>query len=464
MKAFFSTHRLDVAALVLIGLLMLAIGLTLIGGDRAGVAVTATFPLNQAHARTPIRVTFGEPMNAEDVQSRFNIDPPVKGTFSWTGTQLTFTPGHAWTSGQQYTVTIRAGATSVQQRRLNEDVSWSFTVVAPRVVYLSPAVKAPGSDSPNLWLIDPAVPFVPKQLTHSRSGLLADFAVSPGGTQIAFAEVGDRGTADLYILTVETGEIQQITRCIDARCQAPDWSPDGTRLVYERIELNSSLPDIDRGVPRAWIVNLADLTTAPLLASSQLLGKAPHWSPTGTQIALVDQNAQGIVLYNIQTADRQIIPSLVGENGVFDPTGARLIYPELQQTPQGFFTVFSVADLTNQSLRPLTERNRLFEDGQASWRPDGKQVAITRKYMDEDITPGRQLFLVDPDSGVGTPLISDPNYNQGAISWDPAGEQLVIQRFPYGDAEAQPGIWVYNLREKAITHIARNGFLPQWLP
>ena len=52
--------------------------------------------------------------------------------------------------------------------------------------------------------------------------------------------------------TQDGGAIQQITHCLKALCQAPDWSPDGLRIAYERIELNKDLPQLDQGVSIIW--------------------------------------------------------------------------------------------------------------------------------------------------------------------------------------------------------------------
>src|SRR5262249_9041668 len=228
-----------------------------------------------------IRITFAEPMDTASVESRFVLDPPLPGKFSWSGAQLTFTPERPLPGRQHYVVTVRAGAASALGRKLISDIRWAFDVLPSRVTYLAPAVQD-GSEPANLWLVEPSAPLGTKQITHSSRSVLPDYAPSPDGTRIVFAEAAADGTTDWYLLTVDSGAVQRITQCLRAMCQAPDWSPGGTKIVYERTEL------ADKESPRAWIVSLADLSTAPLLSSSQLLGKGPRWSPDGNQIALYD--------------------------------------------------------------------------------------------------------------------------------------------------------------------------------
>jgi Tol biopolymer transport system component len=458
-------ERFDYAALVLAALIVIAIVVTVAVGDRAGVGVVSIAPQGQAHTTSTIHVSFAEPMDSASVEKHFVISPPAPGKFSWNGPQLTFAPVPALAAGQTYTVTVQAGAASTQGRLLTQDMRWTFTVRRSRVAYLAPAIHDDPPAPPNLWTVDPADPTSAKQITFNSAGIFPDYAASPDGTRIAFAQPGADGTADLYLMTLDTGAIQRVTRCVDASCQSPSWSPDGTRIVYERVELNTNLQQLDRGVPRAWIVNLNDLSTTPLLVNSQLLGKQPRWSPDGSQIAVYDQNAHGTIIYNLTDGSSSIITSAQDETGLFDPSGKRMVYPDLLQTQIGFSTTLAIADLGAQQVHPLTSKDQAsVDDRQAAWTPDGKLLAVTRRYLDESQTAGAQVYLINPDTAEVQPLIKDPQYNHGAIAWDPTGNQLVMQRFPTTNQDGQPSIWVYNMQTKAIREIATNAYLPQWIP
>ncbi len=466
--------RFEIAAGIVIVLVLISIGTTISAGDRAGVAVVNISPQGTAHTTSTINITFGEPMDAASVAQHFIIQPHVDGKITWSGPQLTFAPAHPLAGGQSYSVTLKAGAVSAQGRHLMDDSTWRFNVGSPLVVYLWPASQGDSTAPSNLWVVDPAAPFTGTQLTFSKTGILPDYTVSTDGTRVAFAQNNADGSADLYMLEldeldtgVKAGSIQRLTQCVSAVCQMPDFSPDGTRIAYERIEQNPQLDERDRGVPRTWILNLKDLSTTPLLPSSELLGHAPHWSPDGTQIAVHDQTLHAIAIYNLTNGDRKLIPSLVGDNGIFDPTGGRFVYPELAQTADGFFTTLSIADLAHpeNGTHSLSGNNGAqVDDGLAAWNPDGKQLAVTRQYLSTDTSNARQLYLIDPVTGDAQALTQDSNYTNGAIAWNPSGNQIVVQRFPVLDQNAQPGIWVYDLNAKTLRQIANNGYLPQWIP
>ncbi len=458
--------RLDFGVGAAIVILLLAIAATIAIGDRAGVGVISLQPVGEAHTTMPIHVVFNEPMNAASVESRFTIQPPVVGKFTWNGPQLTFKPSTALAADQTYTVTIRAGAVSTRGRRVVDDIHWTFHVGRPRIIYLAPAVREERTEPPNLWIVDPAAPFVAKPLTTSTNGII-DFRPSPDGTQVAYADKTEDGGADLYAATVDSGAIQRLTNCVKALCQSPAWSPDGTRIAYERTELDKDLPQAEQNAPRTWVVSLKDLSTSPLFSEAQLLGQMPHWSPGGAQIAVYDRNLRGIAVYDLVNGDRKFIPTIVEETGAFDPTGALLAYPELQQSPSGFFNTFALADLANpqSGIRPLAgPDDPPVKDHQIAWNPDGKSLAITREYGDNQLNCQPQVYRLDPATGKTQPLVVDGNYIEGAIGWNPQGDQLVMQRYPCLDPEGQPGIWVYDTQSSALRQVAKNGFVPQWLP
>lgn len=106
-------------------------------------------------------------------------------------------------------------------------------------------------------------------------------AWSPDGAQIVFVR-GDSdvsplagGTAQLFILTLATGEERQLTNA-DALHNAPAWSPDGEWIAY--------VSDAE-GSPQLYKMrvdgsDILRLTHAPGTSSFN-----PAWSPDGTTLA-----------------------------------------------------------------------------------------------------------------------------------------------------------------------------------
>jgi Tol biopolymer transport system component len=385
--------------------------------------------------------------------------------------------------GQPYTVTIRAGAAARSGRRLIADLTWMFTARAPRVVYLAPAISPTEAAAPpsNLWLVDPAAPGDAAQLTRGTISPADDYRPSPDGSQIAYSKPMGRGTSDIFVLNMATGAERRVVNCapVQARCINPEWAADGVRLAYERAELDPALAAEDRDKARAWLVNLRDLGTAPLLTNTLYLGGGPKWSPDMRQIAVHDRNLGGIAVYDLLTGEQKRLPT--EENAVdayqFAPDGVRFVYLKLTFFGSMFSSELELADLQDPAagVRKLSGADRaVVEDKQPVWWPGRAGViTFTRRYLDGSGARNAQIYTVDTASGTLGPLLQDPDaarYFHGAVSWSPAGDKLLMQRLPVADFGAAddlagaPGIWVYDPASGALTQIADNGYFPRWLP
>jgi Tol biopolymer transport system component len=63
-------------------------------------------------------------------------------------------------------------------------------------------------------------------------------AWSPNGAQLAFeARPSTASQSDIYILTLATGDVRQLTTTLDNDAH-PTWSPDGTRIAFSRQSSN----------------------------------------------------------------------------------------------------------------------------------------------------------------------------------------------------------------------------------
>ena len=82
--------------------------------------------LAQASAETGIQITFATAMDQTDVESRFRIEPAVKGTFHWDANRLVFSPRDRLAPDTRYAVSL-VGAHDRQGNRVAGDVSFSFT-------------------------------------------------------------------------------------------------------------------------------------------------------------------------------------------------------------------------------------------------------------------------------------------------------------------------------------------------
>lgn len=95
---------------------------------------------------TPVTVVFDRPMiplttatNSAMKKSAFTISPEIKGEGRWLGTTAyQFRPAERLQKATTYTVTVPKGISSQDGGILQEDYTWTFSSVRPRVVQRSP--------------------------------------------------------------------------------------------------------------------------------------------------------------------------------------------------------------------------------------------------------------------------------------------------------------------------------------
>ena len=115
---------------------------------------------------------------------------------------------------------------------------------------------------------------------------------SPDGSRIA----GSAGSGSLFIVNADgTGEQALTSPAANQYDEVPDWSPDGTSLVFSERTLNG---------PSALFSIGADGSGEHQLTSGAFSDYAPSWSPNGAQIVFVRRVAAGdnFQLYTVAAA------------------------------------------------------------------------------------------------------------------------------------------------------------------
>ncbi len=84
--------------------------------------------------RSPISIAFLTPMNTSLTESSVQIEPAVRGRFSWRGTTLIFTPIEDWPMQAGVRITVTREARSWLLRRMEREFSFHFTTLGPPVV------------------------------------------------------------------------------------------------------------------------------------------------------------------------------------------------------------------------------------------------------------------------------------------------------------------------------------------
>lgn len=137
------------------------------------------------------------------------------------------------------------------------------------------------------------------QLTSAEADDLYP-AYSPDGSEIAFISYRT-GTGQVWLMNTDGTNEHQLTFDSVEKDQVPDWSPDGSRLVYAG--------GVDFGPFDLYVIDADGGGLQQITSTPDDDDFAPTWSPDGTSIAFVSARSDGRFVY------------IVGGDG----TGERLV-------------------------------------------------------------------------------------------------------------------------------------------
>ncbi|MCW2607343.1 MAG: amidohydrolase [Frankiales bacterium] len=216
-------------------------------------------------------------------------------------------------------------------------------------------------------------------------------AVSPDGSRLAFAAfpVGDSEVRSLHLWTArpDGSDLRQVTtgRADDAW---PDWSPDGSTLVFLR------------DTPTGRVVATVPAGGGPVRTLAAGTG-APTWSPDGAFVAFGDAGGVSVV-----PADgRQVDALLPGtpESPLYEPDwspdGTRLLVTEGGRDGT---TSVQVVELAGGATRTVAVGALRDPVHSPAWSADGRTAYLARGYE-----PGT-IARVDTMTGVLDPGFSTP--------------------------------------------------------
>jgi len=435
-------------------------------------------------AAADLRLVFSRSMQPASVTDRLSLDPSIPGSFSWDGKTLIFKPDTIWPSGEKITVSLAAGARAAGLLSLpvRENASWSFTIGQPRLAYLYPADKAS-----NIYVLNPSTD-AKQRLTDSPGGVL-EFDISPDGKTIYYSVRNDKNGSSIYRLehldTIEEDGQDGlplptpilVLDCQQAFCRAPQISPQGDYLAYERTDvLGSGNPTY----PQVWLMPIHSAGEAdsqpgePVLAGDQNdQTLQPAWSPSGI-LTFYDSTSSAFVMLDPHGGDKTTFHNETGEPGAWDPQGKVYVASEISFSTTGnpeqtgltpiansHLIQFDRAKKTSQDL----SKDENLEDTTPAFSPDGTWLAFARKYLDaQRWTPGRQVWLMHPDGSEARQLTNDPLFNHYEFAWAPTGKQLAYVRFNQTVPTEPPEIWMVDPVSTRSTRLVAGGYAPQWTP
>jgi Tol biopolymer transport system component len=318
-----------------------------------------------------------------------------------------------------YLAEILARTTRTRQRPAWSSLERWLPVRAPMKIMLLPRIA---------WLLIVAGLIIGLAtvaiLVGSRPRLPGPFGLAGNGTLAYGAQDGD-----IYVLDSATGRSQPLV-ADPAKDETPSFSRDGSTFVFAR----------ESETPGLWRLMLADADGTNIRPLTQPIYPTwNEWSPSGTQIVVVDTSAitGRLFLYHVDGSPPTLldIGDLEPSSVVFRTTGDELVFRGSKAGLHGLYTIHTNGTGLRSILPPT--------GGDLDWQepalsPDGKTVAYTSWKAGPPRSPGRDpvhaavgsIHLLDLDDGLDRAVELDGSTTtDGWPQWSPDGTLLVFQRY-----------------------------------
>lgn len=246
---------------------------------------------------------------------------------------------------------LLSGETSAKFEELHwlrPGLSWS-----PDGKFLVFASKAGKSDA--LHILDVSEAEVIRTLRYDLDGIFSP-VYSPDGSRIAFVGMKN-GQSDIYSLTLESGDLEQITDDIFSDLD-PSWSPDGRYIAFisdrgdylEKPPEDFRMSAHDYHQTDVYMINLATFTIQRI-TNSPANERTPEWSPRENILSYISDRdgVYNLYLHNLSTDEYYPITNLL--TGCFQPSWSKEGGLAFASFFDGGYDIFYLRDPFDPSLR-----------------------------------------------------------------------------------------------------------------
>ncbi len=297
----------------------------------------------------------------------------------------------------------------------------------------------------------------PKQLTTQAQDIL-EFNISPKG-HTAFTQSDDDNSLDIWLLWNKMPDTVPLVECgPTGACQNPRWSPSQNVFAYEQSPIYDG--EIARKESRLWWYDLESFQLIPMFADENWLGEDVRFSADGRKLTYVVPAVDEIQIFDLQTGEIGVISSRSNVAAVWG-ADSDLYFSALRVDQERASTHIFKTNARGENVTDLTGEGLAVDDGGYVVSPDGSQLAFTRKPPRGGV--GRQVWVMDSDGANARSLTDDLSIQNGALSWNSDGTQLLFQRFNLTEADAQPEIWLVDVESGEMSFVL-NGTRPQFAP
>ncbi len=272
----------------------------------------------------------------------------------------------------------------------------------------------PGGDVGNIYIMNANGSGLSK-LTSSGTATGPTFA--KGGAKMAFSQAVN-GAQELYTMRPDGSAKTRLTNNADTD-DYPAFSPDGTKIAFKSNRggdgVNQPSGDPDNEI---WVMKAApeSATNIPVrLTNNDATDADPNWSPDGSKIVFASGRADSdgdIYIMNADgTGQKRLTTS--SSNDVtpeFSPNGRKIVFRSNRDGDQEIYTM----NIDGTGTQKLT--NNAVIDYTPNWSPDGTKIVFakgsTTSYRDH------QIYTMNVN-GSGTQKLTTDTLGDIYPAWQP---------------------------------------------
>jgi nickel/cobalt transporter (NicO) family protein len=291
-----------------------------------------------------------------------------------------------------------------------------------------------------------------------------DYTLSDDGTRIVYTAARQYGGTELWQVNTDSTDRTQLLACDTAICNRAALSPDGTRLVFQRLEMGQ--PDTPPGDFTLWWLDMTSGAAQPVFRDDRLPGGNPVWSPDGQWLSYNAAGNKQVQLYNLDDGRTHAVSSETGAAVTWGPDSEALVVTDIWDgSADGSLLVHLTRfDLATGQQVDITG-DAAYGDNWPAWSPDGEWIACVRRdHTRPDAGLGDNIWRMRPDGSEAHPLTDDTGVIHGAPVWSPDGAYLLFQRYPLAGSVGVPGIWLLEVETQELQKLSASGDWPAWLP
>ncbi len=226
----------------------------------------------------------------------------------------------------------------------------------------------------------------------------------------------------------------------------PVWSPDGTRIAYEKWRWTGSTSTTD------IVVVDADGRNPVQLTNTDVMDYNPSWSPDGRKIAFQTWDPDLGSRIWVMNADGTKKTALTGyENDrspAWSPDGKKFVFESLRSGTGELY----VMDADGSNIERLTYNYR--SESSPAWSPDGTRIVFAGVWDDN-----WEIGVMKADGSGEVRLTHNLDSYDYAPAWSPDGSKIVFEH----DAD----IFIMNTDGTAQTQMTHSTVVdrePNWQP